>query len=180
MRPPALCLRATALAAMAKFWLQTQVCFVTWCKSRVRDPRRFFALLKGKMPVDTQVFGCREYHRSGELHYHAVICFADEVRWSNALPYFHLRPAGGDVDTFSVHIKVPTAKQDVEQFLHTTQRYCTKNLNTDVFGRRIIVPESLRAKPVHCNLCKQRGFVTAQWACERCSRPIHGITEKVM
>jgi hypothetical protein len=165
--------------AMGAFWLRTQVCFVTWCRSRISDVNEFKRLLLERMPVGTQVFGCREYHSDGFPHFHAVVCFATSVYWQDAAERFWLRCSDGSVDTQSVHFKVPKSKADVERFLHFTQRYCAKNANKDLFGERIVLPVAGGTVVVRCTGCEQQSKVDCGWLCSGCASSRELQTEKV-
>jgi hypothetical protein len=142
---------------MGRFQLTTQVVFVTWARSRVRDAKEFERRLMPKLPEGTQVRGCMEYHVDGCPHFHAVVCFSDSQKIDDAHGMFSFCGDDGRVDTRSIHFELPRSAQNVLKFLRTTQRYCEKNLNKDLFGKRIVPPESLYThKEVLCGGCKKR------------------------
>src|SRR5690348_1936360 len=87
------------------FTLRSQVCFVTWARSRVEDSEEFYRMLVRNMPDGTKIFGAKEYHQDGTLHYHAVIMFADRIYWKDARMRFTLVCDDGEVDTRAINIE---------------------------------------------------------------------------
>jgi hypothetical protein len=156
---------------MGAFWLRTQTCFVTWCRSRIDDVAEFERLLRAKMRAGTLVFGCREYHADGVSHYHAVLWFPEEVYWQDAHEKLRLVLKDGTVDTRSIRIRVPKKGQSMEHFLRVTQRYCAKNENEHLFGKRFIAPSrkdyAISVK-VTCRGCATHSEVESSWYCGGC------------
>jgi hypothetical protein len=118
------------------FLLRSQVCFVTWSQSRIRDRDEFYRGLVEIMPAGTKIFGSQEFHDDGRPHYHAVLLFPSRVHWSDATKYFMVKRADGQVDTRAIRIQVPEKGEVVEDFLQSTQAYCGKEGDDRVFGKR--------------------------------------------
>jgi hypothetical protein len=136
-------------------------------------------MLRAKMPPDTQIFGCKEYHVDGTPHYHAVVCFEHSVYWENARCRFWLKHPDGSVDTRSVHIVTPKVKDDELRFLDRTQRYCRKNANGDVFGEMIVLPPSPGSCTLPCGRCKEPVSTGAVLRCRVCAREMVQRSAKV-
>lgn len=131
---------------------------MTWCRSRVEQVAEFERMLRQAMPEGTFMFGCKEFHQDGVPHYHAVLGFLHDVFWEDAVSKFRLRRDDGVVDTRSVHIIKPFRKETVEQFLFRTIRYCAKNDNQFLFGKRFTEQD----------LQSQSGSVWRVRQCEEC------------
>lgn len=134
-----------------KFLLRSEVCFVTWSQSRIRDPREFYRKLVEVMPVGTKVFGSQEFHDDGNPHYHAVLRFPERVHWDDAPKYFLLRTARGVVDTRAIRIGVPDKGEVIEDFVQRSQAYCAKEGNERTFGERFrmtVMPSCARCRSV--------------------------------
>lgn len=130
-------------------------------------------MLRGAMPEGTLMFGCKEFHKDGVPHYHAVLGFPKEVYWEDALSRFRLRMQCGEVDTRSIRIRVPYRAQAVEQFLRCTVRYCAKNENELVFGERFGMEEiraAMQGKDVKvsCGSCGEVSRSELHYVCRRC------------
>jgi hypothetical protein len=131
------------------FVLRTEVCFVTWSRSRIMDHTEFYKLLQLHMPAGTKIFGCQELHQDGTPHYHAVMKFPERVNWPDARKTFMLLLDDGTIDTQSINIEVPARGQSIEDFLQRTQDYSSK------------APEYLFGKVISVSRC-----------CEDCQRSL--------
>lgn len=167
------------LRSMGAFWLRTQVCFVTWCRSRVRTPGEFERKLLARLPAGTKVFGCMEWHQDGTPHFHAAVCFARSKYIENAREAFCLYDDRGQVDTWSIHFQLPLRKQEVGEFLEKVQRYCAKNFNDALFGAWIEPPEEGVRRDATCMRCGDAAGKGAGIVCQCCSAEHRGAEATV-
>jgi len=115
---------------LKKYRFNGRYLYVTWSKSTIESKEEFETKLLPLLPAKTQVFGGRELHKDGTPHYHAVFKFENKVHWTDA--HKHLTIQG---DTTAIHIAKPRPRQRVDEFLETTQAYCSKD--GDTFGERM-------------------------------------------
>lgn len=145
------------LQSDGEFEFRGTLLFVTYSHSRINDDKEFHRcftksmehvlLMQGKEPVGFEVYGSRETHRDGVLHYHVVVRFAKRVHWRRpreALSVLVDIDGKHEIDTASIFIRKKKRWESQAKWLEKAQDYVGKY--EDVFGERIMPASRLNAK----------------------------------
>ena len=79
-------------------------------------------------------YGCREHHKSGDIHYHVLLNLGKQPNWS----YTYARSAFlvEDNECESLSIVTPRPRQSLGQFIENHVKYCEKEKGGNCFGER--------------------------------------------
>lgn len=111
--------------------------------------------LKDAMPGGTNIYGGRELHFDGTLHY-CLLRSPTRVNWPDARESFRLP---GDTDAIRMVKLKP--RQPTKLFLDRIQRYCEKH--SDTFGERLSTDsETKLEKRVHDEILSIKDYDTAR------------------
>jgi hypothetical protein len=103
--------------------------YVTWSKSQVELKDEFHQKLLAILPAGVRLFGGRELHQDGTLHYHVVFSFLHKVNWPDAAKF------SIEGDTNAIRFEKPKPRRRLSDFLENTQSHCEKD--GDTFGERL-------------------------------------------
>ncbi|KAJ6782343.1 hypothetical protein PWT90_11221 [Aphanocladium album] len=139
-----------------EFVFHGTMAFVTYSRSRVKDPKDFHRYLRESLERHlpkvggpgggrgtVEIFGSKELHEDGTPHYHVMLRFEPRVHWRRAREYFGVMidvDGNAEVDTTSIYIRKRAEDESPEVFLQSVQAYIAKE--GDVFGEWIGPRES--------------------------------------
>jgi hypothetical protein len=138
-------------ATSGVFRLQGKYVFVTYNRSRVMDHLEFYRLLQDsirpRMPhvgagrqAGVKFYGAREWHETGEPHYHVVMAFDKPVHWRDARAKLAVMvdvDGESKADTMSIRIKTHRRPEPLGRFLDFCQAYIGKMGPEFCFGEWI-------------------------------------------
>ena len=108
---------------------------LTWSRTRFTDVETFHRRLLEQVPEGTEVYGSMEDHKENGFHFHAVLRFPNKVHYTDARSHWLVRHDDGTVDTPSLNVRKPKARQNPEQFCEDATAYVEKDDNTRTFGK---------------------------------------------
>jgi hypothetical protein len=115
-----------------------QVCLVRWMECCFEEPVQFYEALKAGMPLDTKIFGCKDFDR-----YFAVVAFPYSfVSWKGLKEHFCLSHKDGKKDTAMVDFYVLQEGNGVGEWIEWMHLFC--KTSSFVFGEEF-VEEDLKA-----------------------------------
>lgn len=79
-------------------------------------------------------YGCREHHKSGDIHYHVLLNLGKQPNWSYAYARTAFFVKGNECE--SLLIDTLQHRNSRKQFVENHVKYCEKEKGGDCFGER--------------------------------------------
>lgn len=103
-------------------------------KSKHDFEEAFGETLQRNELTTAKYYGCREHHKTEEIHYHVLVKLDEQPNWS--MKYAKGVFTVENNECRSLHISTPWKKQRLTEFIKNHVNYCEKVDGGDCFGQR--------------------------------------------